>query len=246
MLTLLWILGATLIDTIIAFVGVFFLALGQKRLKNIVYFLVAFSAGAMLSGAFYHLMGESLAQLSAMVTFSLVILGLVFFYVAERFLYWHHCHEGKCDVHPYTKLILFGDGLHNFIDGLVIAASFIVSVPFGIITSMLIFAHEIPQEMGDFGVLLHGGMKTRKALIYNGISQATSILGGILGFVFSRFTTHSIYLLPIAAGGFIYIAASDLMPELHKEPNRKKSMVSMLIFVFGIAFFLCMKLLLGE
>jgi zinc and cadmium transporter len=242
MYTLLWIFLACFVNTLASFAGIFAMLASKHRIKSIVYFLVALSAGSLLGGAFFHLIPEALESLSETFVFGLVLTGFVVFYIAERFLHWHHCHEGVCKVHPYTSLILFGDGLHNFIDGLVIAASFSISVPFGLVTTLLILSHEVPQELGDFGVLVHGGMKPRKALLLNALSQATCFAGGILGFAFALLSEFTAFVLPFAAGGFIYIASSDLVPELHKEPSRSKSLWSMVLFLLGIALLLAIKL----
>ena len=242
MMLLLWIIIATLIDTLLALVGI--VVLFKRDIKNIVFFLVALSAGTLLGGSFFHLISESLENIAKNLVFDLVLLGFVLFFVLERYLYWHHCHEGKCKVHPYTKLILLGDGIHNFIDGLIIAASFIVSIPFGVVTSLLIFSHEIPQELGDFGALVHGGMKPKRALIFNLVSQATCLVGGIIGYLFTNATPYAKYLLPFAAGGFIYIAASDLIPELHKQIDRKQSFVAFTGFILGLMLLYVMKLLI--
>jgi zinc and cadmium transporter len=155
----------------------------------------------------------------------------------ERLFYWRHCHEGKCDIHAFTYLNLFGDALHNFIDGLVLAASFIISVPLGIATSLAVASHEIPQEIGDFGVLLYGGFSKYRALAYNLISALTAVLGGITGYFLSAAVSGlAPMLLPITAGGFIYIAASDLVPELHKEKNNYKANLAFLLFILGVLF----------
>jgi zinc and cadmium transporter len=248
MSTLLWIIVATIANGFVALIGAVTLGLSEKTLKKLLLILVAFSAGALLSGALLHLMVESFEHLSATTSFIYFIAGFVIFFLVEKFLYWHHCHKGgTCEVHPYTYLILFGDGIHNFIDGLVIAASFVVNPGFGLITTLLIIAHEIPQEMGDFGILVYGGMRKLRALAYNFVSQLTCVVGGIVGF----FAATSIqplvpFLLPFAAGGFIYIAASDLIPELHREPDLRKSMLTFMVFMVGIAFLVGLKLTLGE
>ena len=162
----------------------------------------------------------------------------------ERFLHWHHCHEGKCEVHPVSYLILFGDGVHNFIDGLVLAASFVVSIPLGLATSVAIAAHEIPQEIGDFGVLVYGGFEKKKALILNFIVATSIIIGGIVGYFVSQMVEEAaVFLLPFAAGGFIYIAATDLIPEIRKEIDIKKSMTTMVIFICGILIMWLIKIL---
>ncbi len=245
MFELLYILAATMINGLVAFVGAFSLFVKEKYLKKILLLLVAFSAGALLSGGLLHLLAESLEFLEADTAFLIAIFGFSMFFVIERFLHWHHCHEGVCDVHSFTYMILIGDGVHNFIDGLVIAASFFVSIPFGIMTTILIIGHEIPQELGDFGALVHGGFDKRKALLFNFGSQLTAVAGGILGFFLGGEAWFTPLLLPFAAGGFLYIAASDLIPELHKEADIRKSIVYFIFFSIGIAFMVSIKLLLG-
>jgi zinc and cadmium transporter len=249
MSVLLWIILATLVNGLVAFVGAFSLLMKQKSFKKLLMILVAFSAGALLSGAFFHLIPESLEHVPVMNAFACVLTGFIIFFIIERFLHWHHCHkhEEKCDVHPVSYLILIGDAVHNFIDGIIIGVSFLVSVPFGIITTLLIIGHEIPQELGDFGVLVYGGMKKWKALAYNFLSQLTAVVGGIVGYLFStRIEGIVPYILPFAAGGFIYISASDLIPELHKEPKLKKSIVSFVFFLIGIVFMFLLKFLLEH
>jgi len=242
---LLWILLATIINSLIAFVGVITLWCNEKTLRKTLFILVAFSAGALLGGAFLHLAAESLEAMGANSVFLLLLTGFSVFFLLEKFLHWHHCHEGKCDVHPFTYLILFGDGIHNFIDGLIIAASFLVNPAFGIVTTLMIISHEVPQELGDFGVLVYGGMKKKKALGYNFISQLVSVAGGIIGFLISGLGGFQELLLPFAAGGFVYIAASDLIPELHKEIIPKKSILAFGFFLVGILFMLGIKLVFG-
>jgi len=235
---------ATLINSLTALAGIFTLWFKDKLLDKIILTLVAFSAGALLSGAFFHLIPESLDKLTPTAVFTYLLIGFILFFLMEKFLYWHHCHEGKCDVHPVSYLILFGDGVHNFIDGIIIAISFMISIPFGIITTLIIIGHEIPQELGDFGVLVHGGFGKVKALFYNLLSQLACVIGGILGYFLSTSIEGIIpFILPFAAGGFIYISASDLVPELHKEPEIKKSLVSFSFFIIGIIFMLALKLI---
>jgi len=244
--TLLWIIAATIVDSLVALVGIFSLLMNKKTLGKILMALVGFSAGALLGGAFFHLLSESLDMLPKTAAFAYLFAGFIFFFIIERALHWHHCHEGECAVHPVSYLILIGDGLHNFIDGLVIAASFLVNPGFGIITTALIIGHEVPQELGNFGVLVYSGFGRKKALLYNFIAQLTCVLGGIIGFFISASASVSAILLPFAAGGFIYIGASDLIPELHKESDLRKAVVSFAFFVLGIAFIVGMKMLLPE
>ena len=225
-MVLLWIVLATIIDSLVGLVGVFTLRMNQKNLEKILLALVGFSAGALLGGAFFHLLAESIEPLGIQTTFVWLFVGFILFFFIERFLHWHHCHEGNCDTHPVTSLILIGDGVHNFIDGLVIAASFLVSIELGAITTAVIIAHEVPQELGNFAVLIHGGFDRVKALVFTFISQITCVAGGLVGFLIAGQSGLTNFLLPFAAGGFIYIAASDLIPELHKETNTKKLVAS--------------------
>ncbi len=244
--TLLLILLATIINGFVGLIGVLTLWLRDRALQKILIILVAFSAGALMSGALFHMMAESLETMETIIAFSYLMVGFIVFFLIERFLHWRHCHEAdRCEVHPFTQLVLIGDGIHNFIDGLVIAASFMVNPGFGFLTTLIIILHEIPQEIGDFGVLVYGGYEKLRALGLNFLVQLISVVGGIVGF-FLLYTPESIgFLLPFAAGGFIYIAASDLIPELHKEEDMKRSTLSFIFFIIGILFLLGVKLFLG-
>nr|MCK4930304.1 ZIP family metal transporter [Nanoarchaeota archaeon] len=165
-------------------------------------------------------------------------------FVLEKFLFWRHCHKEHCEVHTFTYLNLIGDGLHNFIDGAIIAASFLVDFSLGISTTLAVIFHEIPQEIGDFCILIYGGWERKKALIFNFISALMAVIGALAVYFFSNQISDLIpILLSFAAGGFIYIAASDLIPELHKEPNLKKSLVSFSFFLLGIVFMFLLKFL---
>ncbi len=245
MSTLLLIILATFINGLVAFVGALSLFLKENMLKRIILVLVAFSAGALLAGGLMHLLAESIEMMDMDMAFITLLTGFSTFFVLERFLHWHHCHEGHCDVHAFSYLILIGDSVHNFIDGLIIAASFIISVPFGIVTTTMIIGHEIPQELGDFGILIYGGIKKNKALLYNFASQLMSMVGGVIGFFITGLGNYTPFLLSFAAGGFLYIAASDLIPELHKETDMKKVAISFVFFLIGISFMVCTKMLLG-
>jgi len=243
--TLTWIIIVTLINGLLAFVGAIFLLISKKKLDKILIFLVSFTTGTLLGGAFFHFIPESIEVLSITTTISITALGFILFLLLEKFLHWHHCHNGKCDKHPYTYLLLYGDGIHNFIDGLIIASSFIISIPFGIVTSFLVLAHELPQEISDFGVLVYGGFTKGKALFYNFLSQLTAVLGGILGYFFLPLKEQAIFLLPIAAGGFLYIAISDLIPEIFKEKDLKKIIINLMFIIAGLAVLISAKLLAG-
>lgn len=237
---------ATAVNSLTALVGAVSLALRKETLKKMLFALVGFSAGALLAGAFFHLIVESLEKLAAETVFVYVFSGFVLFFLIERVLHWHHCHKGECDVHTFSYMILIGDGIHNFIDGLIIAASFMVNAGFGIVTTLLIIAHEVPQELGNFGVLVHGGFGRKKALLLNLAVQATCILGGIMGFFMAQGAGMATALLvPFAAGGFIYIAASDLIPELHREADLKRAVAAFVFFLLGAGFVFGMKAFFG-
>lgn len=246
MQTLTWILLMTFINGLLALTGALSFLISKKSLNKMLLFLVSFATGALLGGAFFHLIPEALEELKILTALLLVFSGFFLFFLIEKFLHWHHCHKtGKCEKHPFTYLILLGDGIHNFIDGLIIASSFLISIPFGIMTSLIIMSHELPQEIGDFGVLIYGGFTKTKALVYNFISQLTSVLGGILGFYFFQLNNYSIYLLPFAAGGFLYIAIMDLIPEIFKEKNPIKITTNLIAIILGLLILISSKFLVG-
>lgn len=243
--TFLYILLSTTLISLIAFIGVFTLSLNGKLLRRILLALVSLSAGALMGGAFIHLLPESVENSGPeMIVFTLF--GFVLFFIIEKVLFWRHCHDGKCDVHTFRYMNLIGDAVHNFIDGLILAVSFIVSVGLGVSATIAIAFHEIPQEIGDFGVLVYGGYKRRRALILNFATALTALLGGVVGYFISSHVGDVVdFLLPFAAGGFIYIAATDLVPEIKKEVDVKKSITTLLVFIGGIALMWSVKLVFG-
>lgn len=235
MTTFSWIIISTTVIALFALVGIFTLALKEKLLEKILLFLVSLSAGALMGGAFLHLLPEAVEKSEGVDIFLWVLVAFIAFFLVEKLLHWRHCHKGHCEVHTFGFMNLFGDSVHNFIDGLIIAGSFTVSTHLGLITVLAVALHEIPQEIGDFGVLVYAGFKKKKALILNFFIALTVVLGGIFGFYLTGFFESSIkFLLPFAAGGFIYIAASDLLPEIRKETGLSKSLVSFGIFLAGI------------
>lgn len=216
-------------------VGVFTLSINQEKLKSVLLFLVALSAGTLMGSAFLHLLPEASGHLEPKTLFSVVLFSFVFFFLMERIFHWRHCHNGHCDTHSFGVMNLIGDSVHNFIDGLIIAATFAADVRLGIVSSLAVALHEIPQEIGDFGVLLYAGYSRKRALFLNFAVALTAILGVFVGFLLSNATSHILdYLIPFAAGGFIYISASDLMPEIRKETSLRKSLISFGIFTLGI------------
>lgn len=232
---LVWILASTFLVSLISLIGIFTLAIKDNLLQKILFGFIGFSAGALIGGAFLHILPEALEKAKSTVVFYYLILGIVLFFLMEKYLHWRHCHNGVCEIHAFTYLNLVGDGFHNFIDGMVIAASFIVSLKLGIVTTLAVILHEIPQELGDFGVLVYGGLSKQKALVYNFISALMAIFGAIIGYFISDFAKgFSNFILPLTAGGFIYIASSDLIPEIHKENNLRRSNLAFIAFLLGI------------
>jgi len=260
--TLLYIILATLAVSLMSFLGVVVLMFSKKVLDKILLVLVALAGGGLMGGAFLHLLPESIESIghdagSLQKIFLFVIVGFVLFLLIEQFLHWHHhhhvhehagAHEQPHNKKPMSYLIIFGDGVHNLIDGLIIAASFIVSPEVGIITTVAVALHEIPQEIGDFGVLIYGGFKKAKALLFNFLSGLTAVVGGVIGYLFAESAESAIlYLLPIAAGGFIYIAASDLVPEIKHGDKGKRLALNFVVFLIGIGLMFVLKFLpFGE
>lgn len=234
---LVYILLATLLVSSGSLVGALTLTLSRPLLARLLLPLVSLSAGTMLGASFLHLLPESLATLGDTLPLRLALAAFIGFFLLERVLHWRHCHdEDHLESHTTGTLNLLGDAVHNFLDGALIAASFATSFELGVISTVAIALHEIPQELGDFGVLLHSGFSRRSALLANVGVSVTALLGGLFGY----FASHAVaslssFLLPIAAGGFIYISASDLIPAL-KAGEAKSITPTTLIFLLGIAF----------
>ncbi|MFO7807411.1 MAG: ZIP family metal transporter [Candidatus Moraniibacteriota bacterium] len=242
-MVLLYSIIAALAVSLISLLGVFTLALGEKRLKNILFFFISFSAGSLIGGAFFHLLVESLEKSPALRVFEYAIIGFIIFFILEKILHWHHCHKKNCKEHKILGLQnLFGDGIHNFIDGLVIVSAFSVDVKLGVTVSLSVALHEIPQEISDFGVLLYSGFSKGKALLFNLLSAVLAVVGALAGyFLISRVDSLVQVLLPLAAGGFIYIAASDLIPEINKEKAPKRNILSFIFFLLAILMMLWLR-----
>jgi zinc and cadmium transporter len=233
--------------SIVSFVGVFSLSVGENLLKKYIGFFISLAIGALLGDAFIHMIPEAFKSgLNSSTIGILIIIGIFIFFIVEKFIHWHHHGEDKEEthIHPVGKLVLFTDGFHNMIDGVIIGASFLVSVPVGIATTIAVILHEIPQEIGDFAVLIHSGYSKRRAIWLNFFSALASFLGLIFIFVFGNIIQNSVvWFVPIAAGGFIYIAVADLIPELHKTKNIKHSIIQLCIIMAGVLSMLALLLL---
>jgi zinc and cadmium transporter len=229
------ILTSVTVVSLISFVGVIFIGLKESLLRRVVMAFVGFASGTLLGGAFFELLPEAVNMITPPITISyFVILGIIIFFSIEKFLYWRHCHEEECQVHTFAYINLVGDGVHNFIDGMIIAATFVVSFDLGFITTLAVIFHEIPQEIGDFGVLIYGGFTKRKAVTYNFVIALTAILGALVTYFVVYLRNNYTLLVPFAAGGFIYIAATDLMPELHKKSHAGESIIQLVSILLGL------------
>lgn len=235
-------LASVLLVSFVSFAGLFTLGVGKGRLHRILIYLVSFSAGAMLGDAFLHLIPEFAAGGFSLLNGLFILSGVLVFFIVEKFIHWRHCHHpGEGHEHPFVLINLVGDGVHNFIDGLIVGASYLVSFPVGFATTIAVFFHEIPQEIGDFGVLLHGGFSRAKALLFNFLTALTAVLGAGVALFLGSIEGFLGFLAPFAAGSFIYIAGADLIPELHKEVEVKRSFFQFLFFVFGILIMLMLR-----
>ncbi len=230
---------SVILVSLISFAGLLTLSIKISLLKKILIYMVSFSAGALLGDAFIHLLPEAIKNTGLTLNISVYLLiGILLSFILEKIINWRHCHihpNTKDHIHPFAIMNLFGDAVHNLIDGLIIGASYLAGFPIGIATTLAVILHEIPQEIGDFGVLLQGGFSKNKALFFNFLTALTAILGAIISLVLSNYIENLIlFLIPFAAGGFIYIAGSDLIPELHKELKIKNSLLQFLAIVLGI------------
>jgi len=231
------------ITSLLSFIGVLWLFLSNRTFDRLIFILVSISAGTLFGDAFIHLIPESLEHGMNATSFSLaVLLGLLVFFALEKFLHWKHSHaEGTTEEHPenhikpLAPMVLISDAIHNFIDGILIAGSFLISIPVGIATTLAVFIHEIPQEISDFVLLVHSGVSKARALFLNFVSSLSAILGGIIALILgSRIEGIVPFIVAVGAGSFIYIAGSDLLPELHKTKDPKKSLVQFFSIILGI------------
>lgn len=234
----LYTLVSVLLISLVSFVGAAALILKRDLLSKSVFVLVSLAVGALLGDVFVHIIPEAYAELRDPTLISLLLIGgILLFFILEKVLHWHHHTSEHAEEHPHAvgSIVLVGDGVHNFIDGLIIAASYMVSTEVGIATTIAVVLHEIPQEMGNFGVLVHAGYRTSKALWYNFLSALTSVAGAVVALVLGNVAEQfALWLLPITAGGFIYIALSDLIPELHKDMRLSQGIIQVAAIVLGV------------
>jgi zinc and cadmium transporter len=241
---------SVILVSLVSLVGILTFVLKSKKISEYLLLLVSLSAGTLFGGAFLHLLPEAVEKNGFTLQISLLILGgILVFFILEKFIHWRHCHGQEVGDHIHRKqaiapLNLIGDALHNFLDGLVIAGSYVVSIPAGIAVTVAVIFHEVPQEIADFGVLLYSGMSKKKALFLNFLSAAVSIVGAVVGLIFASKSELFIELiLPFAAGGFIYIAGSNLIPELHKKCGGRDSLWHFALMFVGILLMLALLLI---
>lgn len=240
-------LSGVFIVSLISLIGVLTLTINDHILKKILIYFVSFSAGALFGDVFIHLLPEIAKETGFTLQVSLSFLfGIVVSFLIEKVICWNHSHhvdESKHSIHQFTYMILIGDSIHNFIDGLAIGSSFLAGIPIGIATTIAVILHEIPHEIGDFGSLIHGGFSKKNALYYNFLSGLTAIAGTIIALLLNNLIKNiNPYLMGFAAANLIYIAGSNLIPELHKEPDFKKDIIQTIIFIFGISIMLLLLL----
>lgn len=232
-----WILSATLLVSLVSFVGVGILSLKEKTAGAVLFAIVAFATGTLLGAAFLDVLPEAIKKIEPSQALAFALAGILVFFLVEKVIYWHH-HHGRhsAEEKPMAYLNLIGDGVHNFFDGAAIAASFLTSIELGITTTLAIVLHEIPQEVGDFSLLLYSGFTKTKALMANFLSALLAVLGALGFYYFSSWIENMEALgLAFTGGMFIYIATADLLPELQKEPEIKRSLTQFLLILLGIA-----------
>ena len=237
--TLFYSFASVFVISLVSLVGIFTLSLKEEKLKKAVLFLVSFAVGALFGDALIHLLPEAFEKIeSKAVSSLLVLLGILIFFSLEKFVRWRHCHivHHEDHTHPMATVNIFGNIVHNLIDGMLIGASYLVSIPLGIATTVAILLHEIPQEMGNFAVLIHSGYKVKKAIAMNFLSALVAFLGVALALIVGRYAANfTLFLIPITAGGFLYIAGSDLIPELKHETKIAASIGQLIAIILGIS-----------
>jgi len=235
-----------LLTSVVSIIGITVFFTKDKNLPKLLLFLISFSAGALLGDAFIHLLPEASNSVSGLAVSVSVIAGLLSFFILEKIIHWRHCHLPTTQEHqhPLATMNLVGDAFHNFLDGLMIATSYALSLPLGITTTTAVLLHEIPQEVGDFGVLLFAGYSKKKALMMNFFISLTALVGGVFGLFLSKnISSFSAIMTAFTAGGFIYIATADLIPEMKKETKIDKTAIQFCGLVLGIGVMLLMLLI---
>lgn len=233
-------------ESLVAFVGGLLAIFNEEKVRKAAHFVVSFAIGALLSVALLDLIPEAAEMSSLESIMPWVLGGVVFFFIAEKFLFSYHCHDGECPVHTYTYLVLWGDFVHNFIDGVIIALAFMADFNLGIVTAIAVVLHEIPQELSDFAILIHGGLSRARALVYNFLSASSVMVGAVITYLLGAAIEPFLPVgLALVAGGFIYLAATDLLPELHESTRFSHGLVQILFIAIGAFLVIAPELFLG-
>jgi zinc and cadmium transporter len=244
MTDLLYSLLAVFIVSALSLIGIFFFPFKGESLKKVLNFFVSVATGVMLGDAFLHLLPDIYERYGLETRVALfILLGIIIFFSLEKFVKWRHCHEPDCEEHNHSLATnnIVGETLHNLLDGAIIAGSFFASPALGVTTTLAVVAHEIPHEVGNFAVLLHSGLDKRKALTYNMLSALAAFVGvGLVGLIGPRINNFYLFILPLTVGGFIYVAGSDLVPELHRETRLFEGVNQLLGLILGILIMLIM------
>jgi zinc and cadmium transporter len=234
---LFWIIGFSVLGSVGAVAGAALMLVFPEGIRRtLVSILVSYATGTLLGAAFLGMIPAGLEQAPARAIMATVLAGMVLFFVLEKLVLWRHCHDSGCAVHGQAgPLILIGDAFHNFVDGMVIAAAFLTSIPLGITAAFAVIAHEIPQELGDFAILLEGGYGRRKAMVLNGLSSIATVPGAVAAyFCLGEVSAAVPYILALSAASFIYIATADLIPGLHRRATPAASLLQFLLLLAGI------------
>jgi zinc and cadmium transporter len=238
-------IASVLVVSLLSLVGIFTLMISQKKLDKLTIFLVSLSAGVLLGDSFLHLIPEAAENSGQTNIWLWILAGILFFFILEKIIHWRHCHLPTTEAHPHPvgMMNLVGDGLHNFVDGMIIAGSYLIDFNLGLATTIAIISHEIPGEFSEFAILLYAGYSKFKALFYNLISAGASIVGAIFALIISGWVENfSAFIIPFTAGGFIYIATSDLFPELKKDNNKlHQAFAQLTTIMIGIGIMIILK-----
>ena len=242
---LILILFFSMLGSVGSVAGAALLLLFPERVrKTLVPCLISYATGTLLGAAFLGMIPHALEYIEPFQILATVLAGIILFFLLEKLVIWRHCHDGECEVHSVAgPLILFGDAFHNCIDGIVIAAAFLTNTTLGVATALAVIAHEVPQEIGDFAILLDGGYSKQRAFLYNLLSSLTTLPGAVISYFFLKAAQTAVpYILALSAASFIYIAMADLIPELHKRFGIWNTVRQFILFISGIGTILIFQL----
>jgi zinc and cadmium transporter len=232
-----WVIVFSVLGSAGAIAGAAWLLVFQESTrKTLLPCLLSYATGTLLAAAFLGMIPNALQQNTAIEISATILAGIVIFFILEKMVIWRHCHTAECEVHAAAgPLILIGDAFHNFVDGFVIAAAFLTSVPLGIAASLAVIAHEIPQEVGDFAILLDNGYSKTRALTLNLLSSLATLPGAVIAYFFLGATREAVpFILALSAASFIYIAIADLVPGLHRQIGLKPALYQLVLVLAGI------------